>query len=89
METESSLRTKFNSEVFGLESNWRHEPQNIWQRYQAAIKNKMHYSYDFVDMFVSKNLPKKQFQTCDELVFWFKENQKWLIQVWKKLNYGK
>ena len=89
METESSLRTKFNSEVFGLESNWRHEPQNIWQRYQSAIKNKPHYSYDFVDMIVSKNLPKKQFQTCDELVFWFKENQKWLIQVWKKLNYGK
>ena len=47
------------------------------------------YSYDFVDMIVSKNLPKKQFLTCKELVFWFKENQKWLIQVWKKLNYGK
>ena len=40
-------------------------------------------------MIVSKNLPKKQFLTCEELVFWFKENQKWLIKVWKKLNYGK
>lgn len=89
METESSLQCKFNSELFGLESNWRHKPQNIWQRYQSAIKNKQHYSYDFVDMIVSKNLAKRQFQTCEELVVWFKENQKWLIKVWKKLNYGK
>lgn len=89
MENESSLRSKFNSELFGLESNWRHGPQNIWQRYQSAIKNKTHYSYDFVDMVVSKNLPKKIFQNCDELIIWFIENQKWLIKVWKKLNYGK
>ena len=89
METEYSLRSKFNSELFGLKSNWRHGPQNIWQRYLSAIKNKIHYSYDFVDMVVSKNLSKKIFQNCDELIIWFKENQKWLIKVWKKLNYGK
>jgi len=77
METESSLRRKFNSELFGFESSWRHKPQNIWQRYQTAIKNKPHYSYDFVDMIVSKNLPKRQFRTCEELVVWFKENQKY------------
>jgi hypothetical protein len=40
-------------------------------------------------MIVSKNLAKRQFQTCEKLVVWFKENQKWLIKVWKKLNYGK
>ena len=89
MDTESSLQAKFNSEIFGLESNWRHECQNIWQRYQSALKNKHSYSYDFVDMVVSKDLPKKVFQNCEELIDWFRENQKWLLKVWKKLNYGK
>ena len=47
------------------------------------------YKYDFVDMVVSKNLPEKVFKNYEELVIWFRENQKRLLEVWKKLNYGK
>ena len=89
METDFSLRVKFNSEIFGLKGSWRHRPQTVWQRYQYALKSKYLYSYDFVDMVVSKNLAEKEFQNFEELIIWFRENQKWLIEVWKKLNYGK
>lgn len=89
METESDLIRKFDSEVFGLECNWRHETQSCWIRYQSTLKVNKYYSYDFIDMVVSRNLAKKQFLTSEELIAWFRENQKWLIKVWKKLNYGK
>ena len=89
METESDLIRKFDSDLFGFESNWRHEAQSSWIRYQSARKNKKNYSYDFIDMVVSRNLAKKQFLTNEELIAWFREKQKWLIKVWKKLNYGK
>ena len=89
METEASIQAKFNAELFGLMTNWRHETKNIWQRYKSALKNEHNYSYDFVEMVVAKNLPRKVFQNCDELIIWFRENQKWLCKVWKKLNFGK
>ncbi len=76
-------------EVFGLECNWRHKALDIWQRYKTALKNNGHYSYDFIDLVVATGMAKRFFRTSEELINWFRENQKWVIQVWKKINYGK
>ena len=85
----SGVIRKFDSDLFCFYSNWRHEAQSSWIRYQSALKNKKNYAYDFINMVVSRNLAKKQFLTNEELIAWFREKQKWLIKVWKKLNYGK
>ena len=89
METETGLIEKFDSEVFGLKSDWRQKPLDVWQRYEIALKDNGRYTYDFVDLVVATNMPKKCFQCCDELIAWFRENQKRIIQLWKKINYGK
>ena len=88
-ETESSLKQQFDKELFGLVSDWRHSAQNVWERYNAALSGKNLWTYYFVELIVFKNLPKRQFESCDDLVLWLRENQKWLISLWKKINYGK
>ena len=79
----------FDKELFGLLSDWRHSAQNVWERYNAALSGKNLWTYYFVELIVFKNLPKRQFESCDDLVLWLRENQKWLISLWKKINYGK
>ena len=79
----------FDKELFGLVSDWRHSAQNVWERYNAALSGKNLWTYYFVELIVFKNLPKRQFESCDDLVLWLRENQKWLISLWKKINYGK
>ena len=83
------MKQQFDKELFGLVSDWRHSAQNVWERYNAALSGKNLWTYYFVELIVFKNLPKRQFDSCDDLVLWLRENQKWLISLWKKINYGK
>ena len=83
------MKQQFDKELFGLVSDWRHSVQNVWERYNAALSGKNLWTYYFVELIVFKNLPKQQFESCDDLVLWMRENQKWLISLWKKINYGK
>lgn len=88
-ETDSSLKQKFESELFGYKSDWTHPPQNIWERYKTALSYNNLNSYFFVDLIVVKKLAKHRFNNCDDLVLWMREHQKWLISIWKKINFGK
>ncbi len=84
-----TVKIRFEEEVFGITFNWRKQSKDIWDRYNDAFSDKWLWPDYFIDLMVKKNLPKKRFETADELVLWLRENQKWLISLWKKLNYGK
>lgn len=88
-ETESSLKIKFEEEIFGIAFNWRKKSKDIWTRYNDAFSNEYLWPDYFLELIVKKNLPKKRFETKEDLILWLRENQKWLISVWKKINYGK
>lgn len=88
-ETEASLKQQFDKELFGLVSDWRHSAQNVWERYNDALSSKSLWTYYFVELIVYKNIPKRHFDNCDDLVLWMRENQKWLLSLWKRINYGK
>lgn len=98
-ETDSSLRRKFDEDLFGLRLEYRRvngelvrKSINSWEHYLSCYEDEYSfhhtiYCWGFVELVVGKHL--KKFSSEEEFMNWMLENEESLIKTWKKLNFGK